>query len=144
VFLDSDDLPLDAKGLALRIRTLIGGEGGGDCASVARRLGVSEASLAAAIALDAPRPSLAVLTAIVRSYGVDPAWLFTGQYDLAIHRKAMDDDSLRVDEILRQLLKQGRARSTTRSEHQADVTLSIDVIEDSRPPSTPPETTPAV
>lgn len=144
MFPDSDDQPLDAKGLARRIRGLIGADDGGDCAAAARRLGVSEVSLATAIALDGAGPNLAVLAAIVRSYGVDPAWLLTGQYDLATHRNAMDDDSLRVDEILRHLLKQGRARWTPRLAHRADITLSTDVVEGSRLPSTPPETAPPV
>ena len=75
--------------IADRIRGLIGGQGQ-SLAQVALKLGVDE--LALRISLDdvSPYPTVEVIAALVRAYGVDPAWLLTGEYDPEIHRAALE------------------------------------------------------
>lgn len=38
----------------------------------------------------APNPTIEVLAAVIREYGVDPTWLLTGIYDGGSHRVAME------------------------------------------------------
>src|SRR6476620_7246169 len=82
----------DPNAIARRIQGLIGGQDGGNIAATAARLGVSELSLRMTIDPEAPQPNLLVILAVIREYGVDPTWILTGEYDLATHRQAMEDD----------------------------------------------------
>jgi len=123
MFLDSDDLPLDADAVAHRIRSLMLSN---DCAAISGRLGVSERSLETSIAAEAPRPTLAIIVAIVRTHGVDPAWLITGEYNSATHRQATEGDGLAVGDLVRHLVKQVRAPSIEGLPKRSD--------EGSRPP----------
>jgi hypothetical protein len=79
--------------VATRLRGLLAGQDGGVVSGTARRLGVDEVSLRLSLDEIDPRPTLDVLLAIVREYGVDPTWLVSGEYDPAMHRKALDDDA---------------------------------------------------
>lgn len=38
----------------------------------------------------APYPTVDVIAAIVREYGVDPTWVLTGEYDSVSHRNVAD------------------------------------------------------
>jgi hypothetical protein len=134
VSFDSDDLPVDAEALALRVRGLIGME---ECWAAARRLGVSAQSLEMTARRDAPRPNLAVLVAIVQKYGVDPMWLLTGHYDLATHWQALDDDNTSVADIIHRVARQ---RRTFRAAGELNGSSSSD--SGSRAPLTSPETDP--
>jgi hypothetical protein len=78
--------------VAARIRRLIGNSRADDLSAVARDLAVSEPELRRAIDDIDPYPSLDVVIAVVRRYGVDPTWVMTGEYDLTRHRAALDDD----------------------------------------------------
>lgn len=40
-----------------------------------------------------PHPTVEVLAAVIRVYGIDPSWLLTGQYDPSTHRSVMEGDS---------------------------------------------------
>lgn len=60
---------------------------------IARKLRVSELALSTSIDGADPHPTFEVLVAIVSAYGVDPAWLLTGEYDWAVHRQSLEDDS---------------------------------------------------
>jgi hypothetical protein len=77
--------------IAARLRRLIGGERS-RLNSLARELGVSEPALLMSIDEVAPQPSLEVIVAVVRRYGVDPTWLMTGEYNAARHRDAIGDE----------------------------------------------------
>lgn len=81
---------LDRHGVAERIRALV--SSGDSLASVAARLGVATNVLATAIDDAVPYPTVALLDAIVRVFGVDPSWLVTGRYDSATHRRALEDE----------------------------------------------------
>jgi transcriptional regulator with XRE-family HTH domain len=80
---------VDRHAIADRIRALIGDLKIGR-RELAQRLAVTEAGLREAIDHVAPRPSVEVLTAIVREYGVDPSWLVFGEYDSATHRVSLE------------------------------------------------------
>lgn len=58
--------------------------------SVADELHVKARTLRESIDEIAPSPSVDVLLAVVRCYGVDPTWLLTGEYDSATHREALE------------------------------------------------------
>jgi hypothetical protein len=82
--------------IASRIRGLLSGQDEGSLAVIARRLRVDVTSLLMSIDEAAPHPTLDVIAAVVREYGVDPCWLLTGYYDCLTHRKAL---SATTDEI---------------------------------------------
>lgn len=86
--------PIDRAGIAQRIRGLIGEPDGGDYAGTASRLGVEELSLRLSVDELSPHPTMEVILAIVREYGVDPGWLLTGEYQTSSHRAAIEGESL--------------------------------------------------
>jgi hypothetical protein len=82
----------DKTQIAARIRELIGTQDGGDPAVSARRLGVEEIAFRMSIDDMSPQPTIDVIAAIVRIYGVDPSWLVTGMYSAATHRRTLESD----------------------------------------------------
>jgi hypothetical protein len=96
---------VDQIGIASRIRGLLGAAGTSDYAFSARRLGVTEIALRmSADELD-PHPTFEVIVAVIREYGVDPAWLVSGQYDPNVHRTTLDaSDEHRVGAVISTLL----------------------------------------
>jgi hypothetical protein len=86
-------MPYNRFDVAARIRGLLAGQDGGIVSGTARRLGVDEISLRMSVDELDPRPTLDVLLATVREYGVDPTWLISGEYDIAMHRRALEDDA---------------------------------------------------
>src|SRR5689334_10363444 len=79
---------MDRHGIAARIRGLIGGQDKNDIGGVAARLGVAELSLRMSVDELSPHPTIEVLAAIIRTYGIDPNWLLSGQYSSASHIEA--------------------------------------------------------
>jgi hypothetical protein len=75
--------------IAARIRGLVGALGP-SMSDTARRLRVDEISLRMSVDELAPYPTIDVIAAVVREYGVDPTWLLTGEYDTASHRNMAD------------------------------------------------------
>ena len=70
--------------------------------TVAKALAVEEQSLRVSIDEIAPFPTLDVLVAATRHYGVDPHWLVTGVYDPATHASAAAaEDECRPDSVRR-------------------------------------------
>ena len=84
----------DRAGIADRLRGLIGGQDAGDLARTAERLRVEELSLRMSIDPLSPHPTMEVITAVIRDYGVDPAWLLTGEYQSSSHRVAIEGEQL--------------------------------------------------
>ena len=80
----------DRIGVAKRLRELVGGPSSPFLAETAARLGLEELSLRMSIDEDSPHPTVEVLAAVIREFGVDPTWLLTGNYDAATHRSAME------------------------------------------------------
>lgn len=80
---------LSKAAIALRIRGLIGAEDV-SVPDAAKRLRVDEISLRMSVDELAPYPTVDVIAAIVRVYGVDPTWLLTGECDVAAHRNVAD------------------------------------------------------
>jgi hypothetical protein len=76
---------LDLDAIAGRIRGLLTGRDAVDLSATARRLRVVSDALEHSVDRLRPRPSLSVMTALVRDYGVDPTWLAYGEYDPRTH-----------------------------------------------------------
>jgi hypothetical protein len=88
----SIDVSVDRTGIAARLRGLFGGQDSSDLGELAARLGVEELSLRMSVDELSPHPTVEVLAAVIRVYGVDPSWLLTGEYDAGTHRSAMEGD----------------------------------------------------
>lgn len=112
----------DRTGIAERLRGLIAGQDNGDLAKTAARLGVEELSLRMSVDDLSPHPTVEVLAAVVREYGVDPHWLLTGDYDPSRHRSALENDTA-VRESLRDLMTSGpfRIADLPREPHKNDL-----------------------
>jgi hypothetical protein len=95
---------LDWHGIAERIRGLIRIDTSNEVSVVAARLGVDEQSLRLSMAGRAPLPTPAVISALVRVYGLDPSWVITGDYDPATHRVALESDRVELDAFVRKLI----------------------------------------
>lgn len=80
---------LDRRGIAARIRALLGEQHAGTLRATAQRLGVFERELRLSIDERSPHPALDVIAAIVSMYGVDPSWIMYGEYDSATHHEAL-------------------------------------------------------
>lgn len=88
-----------------------------DVREVAARLGVEEQALRAAVAGRAPLPSPAVISALVRVYGLDPSWVLTGEYDQGSHRVALESERPELDALVRRMIAEeskGPLRNATR------------------------------
>ncbi len=116
--------PPDPKSVAARVKGLIGGQDNGLIAITARRLGVNEVALRITIDDLEPHPTLEVIMAVVRVYGVDPTWLVTGEYDPTSHRLAMDDEANFTKSDLCKLL--GRPRESGTDESAGDTGLRLE------------------
>jgi transcriptional regulator with XRE-family HTH domain len=84
---------VDRAAIAARLRGLLGGQDNSDLEELAARLGVEEMSLRMSVDDLSPHPTVEVLAAVIRVYGVDPSWLLTGQYDAATHRSVMEGEA---------------------------------------------------
>lgn len=82
---------VDRHQVATRLRELIGGLDAERVTKASERLRIDELSLRRSIDDVSPHPSLEVMVAAVREYGVDPNWLLTGDYTAASHRRAMEE-----------------------------------------------------
>lgn len=94
------------ESIAARICALLGGHDRKTIEAAARRLGISDAALRRSTDDSEPSPSVDVLFAIVRHYGVDPTWLVTGDYDPSTHRAAVRDGLTRPTRIADLIAKQ--------------------------------------
>lgn len=78
---------LDFFAIAERIRALVPEQA---VDATAHRLGIDAEALGRAIDPSAPRPTVFVLVAIARTFGIDPTWLLYGRYDVATHAAALE------------------------------------------------------
>jgi len=83
---------VDPGAIAARIRSLVGAPNFEGLEAVAQRLRVPEFALRLSLDDKAPQPTLDVLAAIVREYGVDPSWLIHGVYDSSTHNAVLDGE----------------------------------------------------
>jgi len=101
----------DRAAIASRIRALLIQPNAVDLEATAKRLDVTRAALCRAIDPRLPRPSLTVITAIVREHGVDPWWLMYGDYSRETHALASEIGSgITGTDILR-LVESSREKS---------------------------------
>ena len=94
----------EPKLIAARLRRLFAGHDGGDPGLTAARLGVDEVALRTSVDELAPHPTIEVLIAVVRHYGVDPQWLVTGEYSAAVHHRALGADGPPSDHEISRLI----------------------------------------
>ena len=94
----------DKHGIASRIRGLLSGQDAGDTSAAAARLRVDATSLHMSIDPDAPYPTVDVIAAVIRTYGVDPCWLLTGSYDSLTHQKALDVSTAEMPILVSRML----------------------------------------
>jgi hypothetical protein len=87
------------------VRSLIDHEGTGDPGAIARRLRVDELELRMTIDTDSPRPTMDVLLAVIREYGVDPTWILTGEYDSGTHRRTVESDRSELIEVVKDVAR---------------------------------------
>ncbi|MEX2153305.1 MAG: hypothetical protein WD825_08190 [Gemmatimonadaceae bacterium] len=97
-------MSFDWGAVASRIRGLIRLDKDSDLGAIAARLGVSEHSLKMSVDARAPLPTIDVIAALVRVYGLDPSWVLTGQYDHATHRVALESDTKEIAAEMRHLI----------------------------------------
>ena len=95
----------DKRQIAERIRALVGGLDAASIAAAAERVRVEASALRAAIDEETPYPTLEVLGAVVRAYGVDPNWLITGAYDAGIHRQALEAEPAAIEVLLQGIIE---------------------------------------
>ena len=76
-----------------------------DLPALAEELGVEELSLRLSIDKSEPRPTLDVLVAVVRRYGIDPAYLLSGKYDRQTHSRVLEGDREVTADVLRQFAR---------------------------------------
>ena len=107
----------DRAGIAERLRGLLSGQDHGDLGVTAVRLGIEEVSLRMSIDMDSPHPTVEVLAAVIREYGVDPGWLLTGNYSEATHRSAMESLASITAELRAYVNKRSRLISDPPSEN---------------------------
>lgn len=96
-------MTFDWHAVAGRIRGLVHSDED-DLASVATRLGVSEHALRLTMDASAPLPSVEVIAAVVRVYGLDPWWVLTGQYNPATHRTSLESTTEEIAVAMNQMI----------------------------------------
>ncbi len=95
----------DNAAVAARIRGLISGQG--DIGEVAARLHIDEVALRISTDELSPYPTMNVIRAVIREYGVDPSWLLTGDYSAASHREALQANTSELPRVVSKVV--GRA-----------------------------------
>jgi hypothetical protein len=88
--------------IASRLKGLIRVQNKSELAAVAKRLGVDERSLR--ISVEGGRPTLSVMAALIRAYGLDPSWVLTGDYDPSTHRIALDSNTQEIEGVVRRMI----------------------------------------
>ena len=102
----------DRVGIAKRLRELLlASDKSRDLEALAAALGLEELSLRMSIDDDSPHPTVEVLAAVIREFGVDPSWLLTGEYDSRTHRSSMDGTLAITAELRARLNQQPRVLS---------------------------------
>lgn len=92
----------DNTALAARIRGLISGQG--DLTEIAKRLHVDEVALRISTDEVSPYPTMNVIQAVIREYGVDPSWLLMGDYRAASYREALDANRAELPRVVSKVL----------------------------------------
>jgi len=99
----------DWAAIADRLRGLIRIQNRDDLATVAKRLGVDERSLR--MSMEGWRPTLNVMAALIRTYGLDPTWVLTGDYDSQTHRAALESNTQEIEVAMKRMLLSGPGAS---------------------------------
>ena len=82
---------IDFGAISGRIRVLLGSPNASETDELAERLRLNPRSLRHALDARNPRPTLAVILALIRDYGVDPSWLREGSVAAEITRPPGED-----------------------------------------------------
>lgn len=95
----------NADALASRVAGLMQARFHGDLAAAARALEVPPDDLRKIVETESNQPSLDVLAAIVKHFGIDACWLLTGDYNWRAHMSALHDDESGTDATRGTLLR---------------------------------------
>ena len=98
----------DWQQVAARLRGLVQIHDELDIPAVAERLGVSEASLRMSVSGRRSMPTVDVVAAVVRVYGLDPSWVLTGEYNPDTHREALESDTDEIETTLNEMISSRR------------------------------------
>jgi hypothetical protein len=98
--------PVDPAQIAARLRGLIGRA---DLGVLAQELGVAEETVRMSVDEATPHPTIEVIIAVIRRYGVDPTWLMTGEYDATRHRAAIGEDHTPSRSVIAALIAEAAA-----------------------------------
>lgn len=90
-------MTFDWIAIAARIQGLLGTPRDTDLPELADRLKVPLDSLRMSVRGNPPLPTIDVIAALVRSYGLDPSWVLTGDYDPATHRTALESSTQEIE-----------------------------------------------
>jgi transcriptional regulator with XRE-family HTH domain len=112
--------------VAARVRALVKFDEGGDLSPLARRLGVNEATLRNTLASDRPRLDARTLAAVVQEFGIDPTWLLTGEYNIATHHMALDDDAFQSASAVTQFITARLSPMPSRALRRTDLPAGLD------------------
>jgi DNA-binding Lrp family transcriptional regulator len=130
--------------ISSRVRSILAGPYEADLRKAAAELGIAEPDLRTLIELRVPplRADVLVdlLTKVVRRFGVDPAWLVTGRYDLWSHTEAegLQADARGLRDQIERLLKESQTDRAVEIELAAGADReAVAVDETSRPPREP-------
>ena len=107
-------MTFDWADIAGRLRGLIRVNNKSELAAVARRLGVDERALR--VSVEGGRPTLSVMAALIRAYGLDPSWVLTGDYDPSTHRLALESDTQEIEVAVRRMIIGAAAGAPTPDE----------------------------
>jgi hypothetical protein len=85
---------IDPTQIAARLRALLVHVDESGLANLASRLSVDVNELRESLDAARPRPTIPILAAVVREFGIDPCWLLTGEYNSQTHYASLEDDKM--------------------------------------------------
>jgi hypothetical protein len=92
--------------IAARLRAVLGTPGAVDLCDLAIRLRIDQMSLILSLDATTPYPTIDVIAAVVRRYGIDPWWLLTGEYSVSTHRSSLETTTEEMPAIVEALIGQ--------------------------------------
>lgn len=112
-------MAIDWRGVAERIQGLMRVEDEHELLVAAERMGIEARYLRESLEGTSRLSAIRVVNAVVRTYGLDPAWVLTGQYDAATHKVALRQDAEEIDREIRRLVSSGGASPERRDDRYA-------------------------
>jgi hypothetical protein len=112
-------MAIDWNGVAERIRGLVRAEDERELLAAAERIGVDARFLRESLEGTSRLAAIRVVIAVVRTYGLDPCWVLTGDYDGETHKVALRQDAGEIDREIKRLVSRGGAPAERRDDRYA-------------------------